>query len=195
MFRWWLGALRSDPTGAGGKQNRKNRQQERSAAATAAALVGSDPTVSHPDGSDLTHTTDTAALDRLLGDMSMSSAGWVDVEEHGPFFCPAPKASFRHSSRQHRSLDAGPDLAFSSNSPGSSSRVRRAGSSHSSSVRDAWSRGDDSRGSPAGRQPRMDKGFKRLLKRLMTGFMADSSQREMTFPASLSPADRWAVCG
>jgi hypothetical protein len=36
----------------------------------------------------------------------------------------------------------------------------------------------------------MDKGFKRLLKRLLTGFMADSSQREMTFPASLSAADR-----
>jgi hypothetical protein len=36
----------------------------------------------------------------------------------------------------------------------------------------------------------MDKGFKRLLRRLLTGFMADSSQRETSFPASLSAADR-----
>jgi hypothetical protein len=38
----------------------------------------------------------------------------------------------------------------------------------------------------------MDKGFKRLLKRLLTGFMADNGQREMTFPSSLSASDRCA---
>jgi hypothetical protein len=180
-------------TGAGGKHGRRARQHERSAAA-AAAVVDSDPTSSTPAKKD---PTDTAALDRLLGDMSMASTGWEDVEEQGPFFCPAPKADSGNSWRQHRHAGADPDRAFS-NSPSSNSRMRRAGSSHSSGSRNAGSWGNDSSKSPAGRQPRMDKGFKRLLKRLMTGFMADSSQREMTFPASLSSADRlvgWWVCG
>jgi hypothetical protein len=36
----------------------------------------------------------------------------------------------------------------------------------------------------------MDKGFKRLLRRVLSGFMADSRQRELHFPATLSAADR-----
>jgi len=40
------------------------------------------------------------------------------------------------------------------------------------------------------RRPPMDKGFKRLLRRLLAGFMADNRQRELDFPATLSAADR-----
>jgi hypothetical protein len=36
----------------------------------------------------------------------------------------------------------------------------------------------------------MDKGFKRLLKRTLTAFMADSRQRELVFPETFSAADR-----
>eukprot|EP00879_Flechtneria_rotunda_P024861 GHRR01026380.1.p1 GENE.GHRR01026380.1~~GHRR01026380.1.p1 ORF type:complete len:562 (+),score=215.88 GHRR01026380.1:54-1739(+) len=41
------------------------------------------------------------------------------------------------------------------------------------------------------RHPRMDTGFKLLLKRLLKGFVSDATQRELTFPASLNAADRW----
>lgn len=47
-------------------------------------------------------------------------------------------------------------------------------------------------GLPGERRERMDKGFKRLLKRLLKQFVVDSKERELTFPASLSAADR---CG
>eukprot|EP00775_Hariotina_reticulata_P006782 gene6782-6999_t len=57
--------------------------------------------------------------------------------------------------------------------------------------------GTSSAGSGSGarhaRRPHMDKGFKRLLKRVLTGFMADSRQRELAFPASLSAGDRYAI--
>lgn len=42
-----------------------------------------------------------------------------------------------------------------------------------------------------GRHPRMDKGFRRLLKRLLKNFVSDSRQRELAFPSTLSSADRW----
>jgi hypothetical protein len=46
------------------------------------------------------------------------------------------------------------------------------------------------------RRPEMDKGFRRLLNRLLKNFAADSRQRELSFPANLSSADRraGAVC-
>jgi hypothetical protein len=37
----------------------------------------------------------------------------------------------------------------------------------------------------------MDKGFRRLLKRLLKNFAADSRQRELSFPGNLSSADRY----
>lgn len=39
----------------------------------------------------------------------------------------------------------------------------------------------------------MDKGFQRLLRRALTGFMSDNRQRELSFPSSLSAADRFHV--
>lgn len=50
---------------------------------------------------------------------------------------------------------------------------------------------DDSAALPAPRRhPRIDKGFRRLLKQLLKNFAADSRQRELSFPGNLSSADR-----
>jgi hypothetical protein len=50
---------------------------------------------------------------------------------------------------------------------------------------------DDGGALPAPRRhPRIDKGFRRLLKRLLKNFAADSRQRELSFPGNLSSADR-----
>ncbi|KAF6255941.1 hypothetical protein COO60DRAFT_159941 [Scenedesmus sp. NREL 46B-D3] len=43
------------------------------------------------------------------------------------------------------------------------------------------------------RRPRLDKGFRRLLKRLLKNFAADGRQRELSFPANLSSEDRYYV--
>lgn len=158
-------------TGSSSKHTRRSRQQVRIAAAAAQAAYASSE---HDSIADIT--------ERLSGHMSMRGVGWEDVEEEGPFFCPAPKPDGASRSRLPAAGDSDQPHG---QSPSSSSGMRRAGSS-SSSARAGASSGS----SPGPRHPRMDKGFKRLLKRLLTGFMADSSQREIAFPTSLSAADR-----
>jgi len=153
--------------GSSSRQSRKSRQQDRAAAAGAAAAAELCRSQQEDTGADLT------------GDMSMRGVDWSDVEGQGPFFCPAPRASRSRSSRQG-GVD-GCEVMEGQVSRGSSSSSRRLGCSSGASSMSS---------SPHSRQPRMDKGFKRLLRRLLTGFMADSGQREMTFPASLSAADR-----
>lgn len=167
----------SPPSRSGSSRQRSNksRQQDRAGPANAAPAGCEDSCAGAEQDS---------ALEQLLGDMSKRGVEWQDVEEEGPFFCPAPKADRHFSHRQRCSEDPGNPYSQSPSSH-SSSHLRRTGSSSSAST------GGGSTSSPRSRHPRMDKGFKRLLKRLLTGFMADSGQREMKFPASLSPADRW----
>lgn len=155
------------------KHGRRSRQQQEQASASAHAAAA-------PPGSSST------VAEQALGEMS--GVDWEDVEEQGPFFCPAPKPDSRPSSSRRRST-AGADPEYAAPSP--RGHLGRAGSSSS-----AGSGSTASGSSPQQqRHTRMDKGFRRLLKRLLTGFMADSSQREMTFPASLSAADRWGCWG
>eukprot|EP00878_Enallax_costatus_P042816 GHUV01050301.1.p1 GENE.GHUV01050301.1~~GHUV01050301.1.p1 ORF type:complete len:190 (+),score=77.20 GHUV01050301.1:1058-1627(+) len=124
---------------------------------------------------------------------------------------PAVSHSFMGSSGIHRTYSSASSNSSSSGSkPFNSRRFRYhrttaspAGSSadaqHASTAIAATVELDDQEGIgsqtsegglPGKCRERMDKGFRRLLKRLLKQFVSDNKQRELEFPASLSSADR-----
>lgn len=161
----------------GGKHGRKGRHSELAPVDSSAAA------------DEAAEAAESSSLLQLPGGNNRSTptvgVPWQDVEEQGPYFCPPVRVGNKASgsrSSQLQDFDDDEDAAARS----SSNRRRRSASGAASST-------SSDNVSSSSRHPRMDKGFKRLLRRLLTGFLADSSQRELTFPASLSPADRWGV--